>query len=327
MNVYFVYADGIKPGGFNGTGGLISTPQRPEYDQETSANYELGVKSTWLDGSLVFNVAAFRIKASDIQLTTPIVRADGSAVTSVASNQGEGKTDGIEVETVWRIAEPLTARLTYALADSQFTKGCDDFQWTLTSGGGNNALRTANYNPANPAAGGTNLNGVGSCDISGNQYPLSAKHTGSFALDYKTAISENYQFFAGADVSYTGKRPVQVHNLAYVPASTLIGARLGVSGDNWTVSLYGRNIGNDDSVAVATRWLQQPLVGFSTAALPGSSPLATSAQLAAAGLPAYPPASGSSSGLNSVASYALPRGFFAMLRRERQVGLEVSFKY
>jgi hypothetical protein len=44
-------------------------------------------------------------------------------------------------------------------------------------------------------------------------------------------------------------------------------------------------------------------------------------------LPAYPQASGPSTGLNSVASYALPRGFFAALRRERQIGIELSYSF
>jgi outer membrane receptor protein involved in Fe transport len=328
LNFYANYAEGVKPGGFNGTGGLQAFPQLPEYDQETSDNYELGMKSTWLGGTLSFNIAAFFIDATDVQLTTPIVRADGSAVTSVASNQGSGEIKGFEIEARWRIFDPLTASFTFARADSEFTEGCDDFQWALTSGGGNNPLRPGAFNPANPALGGTNLNGQGDCSIKGNPFPLSAKDTASFALDYRTPIYDGgYEFFVNADVSYTGKRPVQVHDDPYVPSATIIGARIGIAADTWSAALYGRNLGDEDSVAVATRWLSQPYVGFSTAPIPGTTPLKNAAALAAAGLPAYPPATGSSAGLNSVASYALPRGFFAALRRERQIGIELSYSF
>jgi len=201
------------------------------------------------------------------------------------------------------------------------------FHCTLTSGGGNNALRDGAYNPANPAAGGTNLNGLGDGSIAGNQFPLSAKHAGSIALDFRTRAFGQYEFFANADVSYTDERPVQVHNEAFVPSTTLVGARLGFSSNQWIFADYGRNLTDEDPVAVATRWFTQPYIGFSAAPIPGTTPLASTAQLAAAGLPAYPPATGSSAGLNSVASYALSRGFFAMLRRERQLGLDMAFTF
>jgi iron complex outermembrane receptor protein len=327
VNLYFVYAEGVKPGGFNGAGGLVPDPPRPEYDQETSDNFEFGMKSEWLDGRLLFNIAAYFIDAKDIQLTTPIVRTDGSPVTSVASNQGSGEVRGLEIESALLVTDNLTLGLNYSLADSEFTDGCDDFQWTLTSGGGNNALRDGPYDPTNPAAGGTNLNGQGDCSIAGKQFPLSAKNTASFTVDYRRPAFGDFEFFANGDVSYTDKRPVQVHNEAYVPSATLLGARLGLSSDHWTFAVYGRNLTDEDSVAVATRWFTQPYIGFSAIPIPGTTPIASAGQLAAAGLPAYPPSSGPSTGPNSVASYALPRGFFAMLRRERQIGLEVAYRF
>lgn len=327
LNLYAVYAEGVKPGGLNGAAGALAGPNSLEYGQETSDNFELGMKSSWLDNRLVFNAAAFFIKANDIQLTTPVFRTDGSAVTSIATNQGNGEIRGLEVEGRWRVLDPLTLSLTYALADTEFTEGVDDFQWTLTSGGGNSFGRPGAYNAASPALGGTNLNGNGNASIVGNPFPLSAKHTASFAADFRKAFREDMEFFASADLSYTGKRVVQVHANPYVPAATLLGARIGVSNERWTASLYGRNLTDEDAVSVATRWFAQPYIGFSTSPFAGATPLRTAASLTAAGLPAYPPASGVSTGLNSVASYALPRAFFAVLRRERQIGLEVSYKF
>jgi iron complex outermembrane recepter protein len=333
LNLYAVYAEGVKPGGLNGAAGALAGPAFITYEQETSDNFELGMKSKWLDGRLVFNAAAYFIKANDIQLTTPIFRTDGSAVTSIATNQGNGEVRGVEVESRWRIIDPLTLSLTYALADSEFTEGVDDFQWTLTSGGGNSFGRSGAYNATTPAAGGTNLNGNGDASIVGNPFPLSAKHTASFAADFRKAFNENVDFFAGADLTYTGKRVVQVHANPFVPAATLLGARIGFTNDRWSASLYGRNLGNEDAVSVATRWFSQPYIGFSTSPFAAATPLATAAQLAAAGLPAYPPANGIATAppagvaLNSVASYSLPRAFFAVLRRERQIGLEFSYKF
>ena len=104
-------------------------------------------------------------------------------------------------------------------------------------------------------------------------------------------------------MSYTSKKWVQVHNLAYTGAATLLGARFGIQTDDWKVGVYGRNLTNEDSSPGATRWLQLNLIGIPGATL----------------LPGGPS--------TSVASYSLPRGFFGVLRRERQVGLEFSYNF
>jgi outer membrane receptor protein involved in Fe transport len=326
LNLYAIYAEGIKPGGLNGATGLVVSPPQVTFEPETSKNYELGMKSLWLDGKLMFNVAAFFNQADGIQLTTPIYRTDGSPITSLVTNQGNGETKGVEVEARWRIADPLTLSVTYALADTKFTEGCDDFQWTLTSGGGNSVGRQGAYNPANPAAGGTNLNGKGNCSIVGNPYPLSAKNTGSIALDFRQPFGDGYEFFTNLDASYTDKRPAQVHANPWVGSATLLGAHMGVSTETWSVAVYGKNLTNEDSLYVATRWFMSTMAPQNR----------TAASLTAAGLPVYPGVPGSTlppynlpaaTGLNSVASYTLPRAFWGMLRRERQVGVEFTYHF
>src|SRR5690606_20397468 len=119
----------------------------PTWEEETSRNYELGLKATWLDGRLSTNLAAYFIEAEDVQLTTAVPPAPGTTASSISvvTNQGAGEIRGVEAELRWRPMDPLTFSLTYALADSEFTQGCDDFQWVLTSGGGL-------FNPANPTA-------------------------------------------------------------------------------------------------------------------------------------------------------------------------------
>ncbi|MGA0734190.1 MAG: hypothetical protein ACO3PC_01815, partial [Steroidobacteraceae bacterium] len=69
------------------------------------------------------------------------------------------------------------------------------------------------------------------------------------------------------------------------------------------VGVYGRNLTNEDSSPGVTRWLQLNLFGVPGATL----------------LPGGPS--------TSVASYSLPRGFFGVLRRERQIGLDFSYNF
>ena len=60
------------------------------------------------------------------------------------------------------ITEALTLSASYAFTDTEITKGCDDFQYTLNTGG-------IVYNPA--------LGTVKECNISGNRYPLAPEET------------------------------------------------------------------------------------------------------------------------------------------------------
>ncbi|MBP6515200.1 MAG: TonB-dependent receptor, partial [Steroidobacteraceae bacterium] len=144
-----------------------------------------------------------------------------------------------------------------------------------------------------------NLNGQGDCSIIGNMLPMSSKHSASFAADWRQPVNENLEFFVNADLSYSSKKAVQVHNLAWTPEATLLGARIGLSGENWTVALYGKNLTNEDAPVLATRWLSYPFgLGYSR-------------QVA----------------LNPAADQGTPRAFFGALRRERQVGLEASFSF
>jgi iron complex outermembrane receptor protein len=137
VTLFANYAKGTKPGGFNGATAVNNgRPDDVTFDEETSTNYEIGVKAAWLDNRLITNVSAFFLKAEDIQLTTPIQNSGTGAVTSIATNQGSGEIKGIEFEGRFAATENLTFGLTYALADTEFTEGCDDFQYQLTSGGG-----------------------------------------------------------------------------------------------------------------------------------------------------------------------------------------------
>ena len=307
ITLYAVWAKGYKPGGFNGLVAISNgRPADESFKQEESVNYEVGMKSQWFDRRLTANVSIFKMKIDDMQLTTPINNATTGAVTSISTNQGDGEIKGIEIEGRFAATDDLTLGFTYALADTQFTSGCDDFQWQITSGGGI-------FNPANPSDPARNLNGKGNCSIAGNPFPLAAKHTGSLTADYSRPVfGGDYRLYVNGDLSYTSKKNVQVHNTAYTGSATLLGARIGIETDDWRIGFYGRNLGNEDSVVGATRWLHTYLIGIA----PGTPGVPPSFITLDPGLPS-----------TAVASYSLPRGIFGILRRERQVGLEMSYKF
>lgn len=303
VTLFAIWAKGYKPGGFNGAVAITNgRPLDESFKQEESVNYELGVKSQLMDRRLTLNVSVFKMKIDDIQLTTPITNATTGAVTSISTNQGDGEIKGLEIESRFAATDDLTLGFTYALADTKFTSGCDDFQFQITSGGGI-------FNPANPTDPARNLNGRGTCSIVGNPFPLAAKHTASLTADYSRPVfGGGYRLYVNSDLSYTSKKNIQVHNTAYTGSALLMGARVGIETDNWRAGFYGRNLLDESSAVGATRWLHSYLIGIPATAGP-----------AATLDPGLPP--------TTVAAYSLPRGIFGTLRRERQIGLELNYKF
>ena len=285
--LYGIYSEGIKPGGLNGAAGAaVSAPQ---YGEEESRNFEFGIKKTFLDGRMQGNFALYFTDITQYQLTTPIAAPSG-ALSSVATNQGDGEVYGIEADIRGAVSENVEVGFTYALADSEFTKGCDDFQWELTSGGG--------VFTGDPAAS-ANPNGQGDCSIAGHQFPMGSKHSASGYIDFNAPLGNGgLEVFGNLNVSFESKKYTQVHQEAYVGAATLVGARFGVGGENWTVSIVGRNLTEEDSAVLATRWLQIPYLSFA------------SLNIAPEG-----------------ASTSLPRAFFSLPRRDRQIGLELNYRF
>lgn len=308
--IYGIYAKGFKPGGVIGVAGAELVPPTTTYEQEEADTFELGLKRTAFESRVTFNAAVFFIDAQDIQLTTPLSAVVGNTLTSVVTNQGSGETFGIELDARWAATDNLLLGATYALADTEFTEGCDDFQYTLTSGGG--VLQDAT------ACTGNNVNGQADGSIEGSQFPLSSEHQFSAFADYRIPSFGNSEFFANLSYSWEDEKPVQVHNQAWVPAAEIVDLRFGWEVDNWTIAIYGRNLTDEDAPQMVTRWLQDPLAIFNAGGF-------FSSQLDPTNAGAQPGDCNSQAGLPC--STTFPRAFFGDLRRGRNFGIEAIFRF
>lgn len=285
--LYGIYSQGVKPGGLNGPEGV--EVGSPEYDEEESENFEIGVKRAFFDGRVQGNLALYFTDIVQYQLTTPATTPSG-ALDLVVTNQGDGEVRGVELDLRMAATENVEIGLTYALADSEFTEGCDEFQWTLTSGGGRFT--------GDPA---TSLNptGRGDCSIEGHQFPMGSKHQASAYVDFETPLGgSGVDFFGNLNLSYESRKYTQVHQESYVGAATLLGARIGLRTEKWTVAFIGRNLTDEDSAVLATRWLQSPYISVFS-------------------LNVAPPA----------ADRQPVRAFYSLPRRERQLGVEFSYRF
>ncbi len=112
--LYFTYTKGFTAGGFNGRAGSITT--LGPFDPEVATNYELGLKSDWLDNRLRVNLTGFLTQVKDFQTAFIRPAPNGGGQETVQSNLGELKTRGAELElnavpvdglTVWATASWL----------------------------------------------------------------------------------------------------------------------------------------------------------------------------------------------------------------------------
>ncbi len=263
--LYGIYAEGVKPGGLNGSAG--QREGLPTYEQEESSSWEGGLKRVWRDGTVITNLAMYFTEITDLQ-GTETVAGTGATNASVAANKGEGEVFGFEAELRWLISDGMDLSVNYALADTEFTEGCDETQFFLTSGGGHVAApgNDEPYNADNNPQGERNPNGSGDCSIKGNQFAFAPKHSASVVWNYRRALDPErpsvrgggaVELLASVDWSYESKKYVQVHNGAYTDAYNLLGARIGLreAAGAWTLMLFGKNLTDADEPIVGTRWI------------------------------------------------------------------------
>ncbi len=125
-NTYVTYSQGWKAGSFDPRGANFSTPAVEKgFDDETLDNYEMGFKSTWLDGRAVTNVALFYSTYSDMQIPGSVgIDTDGDGVNDgfvgTVTNAGEATISGLEIEGSVRITEAFTTQFSASILDASF---------------------------------------------------------------------------------------------------------------------------------------------------------------------------------------------------------------
>lgn len=303
--IYGVYATGRKPGGFNGTAGVTATAQSTsgqnfvQYLPEKSKGGELGIKFDALNRTLRGSVALFYNELTNVQLTQAIPNPSGTgALTSIVANSGDAETKGVEVEFQAAPAEGLLFTMGVAYVSAKFTRGCDADLFILNSGG----IRT-NFDTGNPTPAGLAL-----CDISGKTLPLGSPYIVNGSVNYETGIgSGDAKLFGIANFSYEDSKYIQTDNLAKTGDTFLLNARLGFKTENFTLAVFGRNLTDEDSIPLATRWFD---VRYG------------------AGTTGLPPAAGVTfDGRPAQIETGTPRAFFGALRKGRTFGVEGTFNF
>jgi iron complex outermembrane recepter protein len=96
--VYASATNGFKSGGWNARNNsvLTNTPFGPE----TANSFELGMKSTMMGGNLRFNLTAYALQVSDLQVLAGF-NTPGGGIAFVTQNAADFSAHGIEFETAY----------------------------------------------------------------------------------------------------------------------------------------------------------------------------------------------------------------------------------
>ncbi|WP_101758972.1 TonB-dependent receptor [Oceanicoccus sp. KOV_DT_Chl] len=267
--MYFTYAEGFKPGGVDTTNasslvrdtdldkdtewagydvdgdGIIGSDSnvdfddriatgyaefQPEYDPEKLKTYEVGAKTTWLEGRVVLNLAAFYYEYTDQQTSILVENGAGFPAPKIV-NAGETIVEGAEFDITARLTERLTATLGYTYSDAYY----EDFNTAKIAGGPASRSSMADAG---------NVDG----DYTGNRMPYSARDAITWSLRYDTDFESGMSSFAELNGNYQSKRFMTPGNISWLPQYRLVNFISGIESDTWSAVFYINNLMNDDTL-------------------------------------------------------------------------------
>ncbi len=272
MLVYTLVAKGNKPGGFNndlfrsdvpaefsdflvnceiGDELLIPGAGRYQCTEEFKADatfkeeeqwtYEAGLKSAWLGQSVIANLAVFYIDWTNQALTelAEVPTSSGNVINQqVLRNVGRSKITGFELESSWVANENLSLFFNYGLADGEIVEGAlPNFGATTGTDG----------------------------DVSGHRIPDTPKHSVVFGFEASANAGKANRAFLRGDFIYEDRRYNNASNLNWVGDRRLVNLRTGLQANNWALTLYVRNLLDDDTPIAALGFNNYAINPISTA--------------------------------------------------------------
>ena len=154
---YFTYSEGFRIGASNGIGqceayepnatqgacalapgqqygpnaGDIAQFDERAYGPDQTTNYEIGAKTTWLNGDLTLNGAIFFIEWTDPQLSSATVNAN----IPITVNAAGAESKGVELQGAWQVSEAFALRGSISHAEAELTADVPFLVRTITPPG------------------------------------------------------------------------------------------------------------------------------------------------------------------------------------------------
>lgn len=206
------FSTGYRPGGFVGLGELTR-----DYEEEFARSYEIGLRSTFLDGTVAVNASVFRVEYEDMQVPIPFDPARG--LEGGVENAAEAESQGIEVSVTASPLPGLTLGGGYGYTDAEFT----DFSDSVVG------------------------------DKTGDRLPNAPESTFNVTADYE--LQQDFRgatpFIRGEFFGSSSFTPEIVNDIE-VGDYTLLNLRAGLRGDNFDLVLYIENVFDEEYALDAT---------------------------------------------------------------------------
>ncbi|HWG66100.1 MAG TPA: TonB-dependent receptor [Rhodanobacteraceae bacterium] len=223
--LYLRVASGFLPGGPNVIGPNAVGHIPPTFSPTKLTEYELGLKSTSLDGRLTTDLAAYYIDWTKIPLLTFVYPY------TYLTSAGQAKSKGLEANVALLAAPGLKFSVNAAYNDADLT-------------------RDAPF-PSNGKR--------------GDPLPYAPKFTLSLNGDYDFALGGAWHGYVGASYQYIGERstdyafsfPIagvmpQLPSSPTIPGYSTINLRAGVNRDQWNIDVYVKNLTNQRGIVEAS---------------------------------------------------------------------------
>lgn len=219
---------GYKSGGFNSEGASTALNlERRVFAPEDTENFELGIKSTLLDGTMTANATLYRTDITDFQ-----DRAfDG--LSFIVLNAGEIRQQGLELDLNWTPVDSLRLVAGLGYLDSEYLR-----------------FQGAPGLPGGPVQ-----------DLTGERRNFSPEWQASVAADWTGRFASDLEWFAGASYSWLDDQNVGAvsnNNPQSIQESYgLLNGRLGIrdAEGQWDITLFGSNLTEE---GYCTQMFDQP---------------------------------------------------------------------
>ena len=223
-SVFLNIAEGFRSGGTNNPGLCLVCNIPAQFESDSIINYEIGAKTSWLDGRMQANGAVYFIDWSDIQFQSFAVPPAGSGLAGrfrFRDNGGAAEILGVEFDITARPTDNLDLSLTANYSDAELSED----------------------NPPQTIG------------LKGDKLEYSPEFTLATSANYTWPVG-NLQASVGADWIYVSTQTTATSPLDPVyrklDSYHLVNLRAGVDIDNgWSLNVIANNLFNDNTLRTA----------------------------------------------------------------------------
>ena len=203
--VFATYSEGFRSGGFT---------QNDLFEDEETANYEVGFKSRFADGSVALNASLYRIDYTNQQLSF-VIFDEGVAQRGVL-NLNDTDINGFEFELSSTPTDNLRLNIGIGYVDA-VVKSADT-----------SALEVLGITAA----------------VDGNRSPLVPELTANLSLSYTQPLANGLELLLHGDFRQRGDYYFDPFSEIATGTNSFVNLNVRLDAPSWSVALWGRNVGD-----------------------------------------------------------------------------------